>query len=202
MNRNFDDYLNESIKEDYLSYCVSINKNIIKAYYDVYILINLKPYTSRHSVFEKCSKNMLEHFVNIIWIDLILCVTRILEHGGIDRLILKSFSSLVYKNMKQNIEFKDFNIDQRLYNEIQNIRDIFVAHDLNILMEYKINVDDMLILLEQAREIFNDRQFTIDNNDYTITDKTIDDIASDSEKGVKELFKESLSQSGKLVEEI
>lgn len=194
----FQDYLMDKFQNKYILYCDSININLTKAYYNIYILVNIKKYTNRIEPFEKASKLLLQHLHHMIWYDLILCMTRILECSKKDRLTIHGLNKDIYNNLKNaNIKFCSMKYDEEKFKKLQKIRENYVAHTLDNNFEYKVTTDEVLVLLDQIRQIFNNRQFIVDDKLYAIDDNCLLNIEKNAKKGIEQLIKPGIMDSFK-----
>lgn len=187
----FEDYFKKEFEQEYVEYCKAIEKNLISAYYDIQFLKSIKPFTARNRAFESFSFKLCCHLVDITWQDLILSTSKVLESDGSDLKSLKKLNGKMRTNMLKEFKLTRLNIDPTIEKKILDFRNDLVAHSLFSEKKLNISLEDMEIVLNDIIKLFNDRQLEIDKKSFYLTEKDLNNIKLNCEKGIQQLIKPS-----------
>lgn len=187
----FENVLKLNFKEKYKEYCFTIRNNLISALYDIEFLKNINPYTARHKILESSSYKLLDHFISLFWQDLILNISKILENGR----NVKSLWNLradIEKNANVIIKCKKWKNCDKFRQYIIDCRTDLFAHSLFSKNNFKIKISEIEQILSKALKEYNGFQFQVDNTNYLLSNKEIQQIKSNCINGIKELLKPSI----------
>ncbi len=187
----FENVLKLDFKEKYKEYCYTIRNNLISALYDIEFLKNINPYTARHKILESSSFKLLDHFISLFWQDLILNMSKILENGR----NVKSLWNLradIEKNAKIIIKCEKWKNSDKFRQYIIDCRTDLFAHSLFSKNNFKIRISEVEQILSKALKEYNGFQFQVDNTNYSLSNKEIQQIKSNCINGIKGLLKPSI----------
>lgn len=187
----FENVLKLNFKEKYKEYCFTIRNNLISALYDIEFLKNINPYTARHKILESSSYKLLDHFISLFWQDLILNISKILENGR----NVKSLWNLradIEKNANVIIKCKKWKNCDKFRQYIIDCRTDLFAHSLFSKNNFKIKISEIEQILSKALKEYNGFQFQVDNTNYLLSNKEIQQIKSNCINGIKGLLKPSI----------
>lgn len=193
--RNFNDYLISEFEEEYTKYYTSIVNNMCNIFYNGALLSNITPLLERHKVFEHNESKLLNHFIRLIWSDLILSFTRIFEQGK-DILGIIRCKNMCRNNCKPNIDNRTLfprakYFDGKFEKSIIDCRNQSIAHSLDDKLAIILHSNEIVKYVKQFNIYFNDNLFRIGNKLEVLSNKKITELELSAQKGLSKLIKES-----------
>lgn len=145
--------------KEYVDWVTRIYSILRQGYYDLFCLKEIKRYLDCLAEEKKAvpdgSRAVLRHFIHLLNADLALCISKAYyDTTGTAMPIYKVAAYLDKKYKLPNLPIQP-DTDENIYIRIKDIRDNYLAHNGKTIHDSSVELPELEIKLNQAKEDFN-----------------------------------------------